>query len=447
MAGEGLTDAGFVPKITDTIRTELNQVVFDIWGNAMNVSDKYPMGQLLSIIAEREAALWEGLQAAHAALDPDAATATALANLCALSGTLREAATPSVVTLHHTGTVSTLIGVGEQVSVDSTGEVFQTTTSATLATATAWLTSTAYVVGDIRSNDTNIYICITAGTSSGGPTGESTPISDGGASWRFIGDGLAFATATADSVNTGPIAGNAFAITTRETVVSGWEGTHNLTDAAQGTNLETDEALRIRRELELTRAGSSPKDALRVDILDVTDVTAVTVFENTSDTTDGDGVPPHSVEILVRDGAAQDIRDAILASKGAATGTFGGVSGTADDSQGTAVPIDFSRPTEIDIYVDIVLDYDVDLYPTDGDTQVKAAIAAYGDLQATGKDVVSSSLKGAIFAAVLGILDVSLAEISTSASPTVETTIPISLRELAIHDTSRITVASSVAVP
>jgi len=54
----------------------------------------------------------------------------------------------------------------------------------------AWVESTAYTAGEIRTNDTDkVYICTLSGTSaaSGGPTGTGLNITDGGAHWQYIG--------------------------------------------------------------------------------------------------------------------------------------------------------------------------------------------------------------------------------------------------------------------
>lgn len=53
---------------------------------------------------------------------------------------------------------------------------------------TAWAGSTAYTVGAIVRNVGLIYRCVTAGTSaaSGGPTGQGSAITDGGATWAFV---------------------------------------------------------------------------------------------------------------------------------------------------------------------------------------------------------------------------------------------------------------------
>lgn len=53
---------------------------------------------------------------------------------------------------------------------------------------TAWAGSTAYSIGNIRRNGSNVYICTTAGTSasSGGPTGTGTGITDGTCVWNYL---------------------------------------------------------------------------------------------------------------------------------------------------------------------------------------------------------------------------------------------------------------------
>ena len=58
------------------------------------------------------------------------------------------------------------------------------------------------------------------------------------------------------------------------------------------------------------------------------------------------------------------------------------------DSQGFAQTIKFSRPTTVDIYVEVDLTVDSNLYPANGDDQVEAAIVAYGDALGIGTDVV-----------------------------------------------------------
>lgn len=446
----GVTSEGFVGKSQEVIREELNTAAKSSYGSSVGVTDDDFLGRLLAICAEREALIWEQMELVYHALDPDANSGEAQDSVCAISGVIREAAAPSTVTLTLTGTASTSVAANSQASLSTTLERFETLAVATLVAVTAWAGATGYVVGDRVTNSGNVYQCTTAGTSagSGGPTGEDydTLETDNTAVWRFVGEGTAAVDAAAQSVNTGPIVAAAGDIDTIETTVSGWTGVRNLLDATLGTDEETAEALRLRREDELATPGTTPRDALRADLLQVNGVTTVKLFINENDTTDADGVPPHATEALIQGGTDQDIWNRLLASKSAGAKTYGTETGTATDSEGNALPMAFSRPTEIDIYCELTLTYDATTYPTDGDDQIKAAIVAFGDAQSTGKDVTSSGVSAQAFG-VTGVLDVSLAYINTASPAVAETTIAIGTRELAVFDTSRIVINSSAATP
>jgi uncharacterized phage protein gp47/JayE len=350
----GLLTTGFVPKPLETIRAEINQAFWDTFGNSLDLSDGTPLGKLIGIIAERLATQWEIAEAVNASQDPDTATGARLDSICALTGTIRKAAKSSTATLTLTGTDATSILAGNQASNQVSGERFNTLADAVLVALTAWAPTTAYVIGDRVSNGGNSYQCTVAGTSagSGGPTTEDVAIVDNTVTWTFLGNGTAAVDVNAESANTGPIVGAARDINTIETPVSGWDSVINVLDATLGSDLETDEDLRARRETELTSGGSTV-DAVRAALLAVTDATSVTNFWNHTDTTDADGVPPHSVEALIQGGADQDIFDALLASVAGGIGTHGSTSGTATDSEGTDHTMKFSRPTEINIYVDM----------------------------------------------------------------------------------------------
>lgn len=53
--------------------------------------------------------------------------------------------------------------------------------------AAAYAAGTAYVLGDLVTSNSNIYVCISQGTSSGaGPSGTGTAITTGGVIWRYV---------------------------------------------------------------------------------------------------------------------------------------------------------------------------------------------------------------------------------------------------------------------
>ena len=448
----GLLPTGFVPKTLDDIVTELQNAFKAAFGNSINLTDLSVFSQFIGIMAERFAELWELQQAVYSAADPDNAEGDALVQICALTGTIPNPAEPSTVTITATGTNGTVLSVGRVVSVANIGTRFVTTAAGTLVTGTNWATSTSYSLNDRRVANGKLYLCITAGTSAGsglGPNDTTDDITDGTVHWRFLGTGAAYADIAAESEEAGPKIAQAGDLTVIETPVAGWSSVNNIVDAVLGVNTETDAELRLRREAELLGASRSTLDSIRTRLLeDVDGTTAVVIFENSTDSTNGDGMPPHSVEALVRGGLDQDIRESLWQNVAAGITTYGNVTGTVTDvaNANQTYTVKFSRPTTINIYVIANVIKDPLNYPADGDTQVEDAILAVGAAYATGKNVVSSQLKAACFK-IPGVLDVTSLYIGTAPTPASETTIAIALRELALLDSARTTVNSTDGVP
>jgi uncharacterized phage protein gp47/JayE len=421
------------------------------FGNSVDLSDGSVDGKIIGIVAERIAAVWELSEAVYHATDPSAAEDDRLASLSALTGTLRLPASSSTATLTLTGDDTTEVGEGSRVSTLSTGVVFETAADVELAALTAWVASTAYSVGDRVSSTDAAWQCSVAGTSDtpDGPDpdglDQGDTLADNTVTWIYLGDGLAAVDVEATSVETGPLVALSGDLTEIETPVTGWTSVINLLDATLGRNIETDEELRLRRVDELTGQGKSTVDAIRAGLIDpdiTPGVTAATVFENITNVTDADGIPPGHIEALVQGGEDQDIWDTLWDFRGG--DTHGTEVGTVVDSEGTEQTVKFSRPTEVEIHVEVTLTKDATTYPSDGDTQVKAAIAALGGV--TGVDAVASRISAACFT-VAGVIDVTEVLLDDEASPSTSTTVAISTRQIADYDSSRVDVTSSDGTP
>lgn len=445
-----LTAAGLTTQTEAEIFAELLEAMKSSFGVNLTQAAAKVLGNFCAVMAEREALCHEAILASHQALDPDAAEDAAQDSLCAITGTVREPASKSTVTLTCTGTNGTALSAGRQVSVGDTEEVFVTTALATLATLTSWASSTAYTVGQRRTNGGNSYVCITAGTSasSGGPTTEADDITDGSVHWRYMGGGAAAADVEAESAVTGAVQAVSGSITTIETPVAGWTGVINLLDATPGTARESNAALRIRRELELFTQADAVLGAIYAAVLRVDGVTAATVFQNTSPAT-ADGMPPHSVEAVVTGGDDQDIVDALFASVGAGIKAYGNTSGVAVDPNGDSQAVGFSRAVQVPTYETLTVVVDRKVFPADGEDLIKAAIVAAGDLYPNGEDLAASALIPMVFGACPGVKDVPLDEIfiGTAPSPASNDTIAISKRQVATFDTSRIELTLITWVP
>lgn len=443
----GLTSTGFVTKTLATIRAEINASVQASLGASVDVSDDSSIGMLIGIFAEREAQQWELAEAAYNAQNPDTSTGAALDGVCALTGTLRLPPAPSTVEVIATGTPATTVPLATTFATLSTSIDFKTLAAATIALSGSRVNLAAYAVGAIFSNSGNVYVCTVAGSTSGaGPSGTGTAIVDGTSTWKYVGAGTGHAKIAAASSVNGEFVALADDITVIRTPVGGMSSVRNLLDATPGLAYEPDESLRLRRQAELAASGASTVDALRSDLLRLAGVTAATVFANNTDVTDVDGVTPHAIECMVSGGTNQDIFDFLLANVDAGIGTFGSTYGTALDSLGVSYLVKFSRPTSIDIYATLNIIVDAATFPINGATLIEEAIVAFGDAQKTGKNAVAASIGAQAFK-VTGVLDVTSTLIGVAPAPALSTTIAISSRQLAVYDTSRITVNVTTGTP
>ncbi len=343
MSDFGISPTGFNRKRLDLLLSELDSEIKAIFGNNFNVSPESPDGQINGVISESNANLWEIAEEAYNAFNPSAAFGIGLSNLVQLNGITRLAATSSKASLTLTGTVGTIIPLGSQVSTSDTNDIFTTDVEITL---------------------------------------------DGG------GSGVV----SASAINTGPIIALAGTITVIDTPVTGWLTVTNIADASLGTNEETDVDLRARRERSVSISAQAIIDAIFAEVANITGVTAVTVLENDTNIVDANGLPPHSFQVIVVGGTDNDIGNAIFLKKPAGILSFGTTTVQILDSQSISHDISFSRPTEINIFVEVDLTTDSD-YPSNGDDLIKQAIVDYangilvpGRGFPLGEDVVFSRL-------------------------------------------------------
>lgn len=385
----GMTIEGFVVKPLQAIKDDLGAGFRGVFGTSFDLEAESVNGQVIGIFADRLADLWQLGKSIYDAGFTDTATGVQLDNLLALTGIARKPATKSLVSVLVTGTPATVVATGALViSVTNVGTKFK-----------------------------NVGV-LTVGV--GGTV-----------------------TQTFESVLTGPRVAPANTLTQIDTPTAGITSVNNVADqSALGTDIETDPAARIRRELTLRAIGSASAEAIRALVADITLVTDCVVFENESEITDPQGVPGHSIEVVVSGGATLTIAQTIFNSKAAGVGTYGTSSSNAVvGPDGLSRTVYFSRPAVVPIYHAISVRVDSALYPSDGDIQIKNKVALWGDLNLRiGTDVTSSPIIPTIFT-IPGVLEVvSLPNIGLAASPGTAVPIVISNRQIGDFDTSRITV-------
>lgn len=117
-------------------------------------------------------------------------------------------------------------------------------------------------------------------------------------------------------------------ITIPITIVLGVTSVNNPTTySSLGINEESDAALRIRRQKSVSLATQGYLAGLLADLENISGVTFAYVEENDTGTTNGDGVPGHSIWVIVAGtGEPSDIANAIYRKRNAGCGMYGSIS-------------------------------------------------------------------------------------------------------------------------
>lgn len=114
-------------------------------------------------------------------------------------------------------------------------------------------------------------------------------------------------------------------ITVPITVVLGVSAVNNPTTySTLGINEETDQQLRIRRQKSVSLSSQGYLAGLLAALENISGVTSAFVYENTTGSTDADGIPGHSIWVIVAgSGTSQAIANAIYTKRNAGCGMKG----------------------------------------------------------------------------------------------------------------------------
>lgn len=114
-------------------------------------------------------------------------------------------------------------------------------------------------------------------------------------------------------------------ITVPVTIVLGVVSVNNPTTyTTLGINEESDAVLKVRRQKSVSLASQGYLAGLLAALENITGVTSAFVYENTTNSTDSDGVPGHSIWVIVGGTAADaDIAQAIYTKRNAGCGMYG----------------------------------------------------------------------------------------------------------------------------
>jgi hypothetical protein len=237
----------------------------------------------------------------------------------------------------------------------------------------------------------------------------------------------------------GEVAAGAGDLTIIATPVTGWNSATNGDGAIVGRPVDTNEILRERREAQVESAGSATLRAMAADVLDLVEVIDVLPFENVTSVTDANGLPPHSFELVIWDQGLEPnntIAQTIWDSGFTGIRSYGAESGTAVDENGDDQTVNFSRATEMEVYLEFDLEVDDDF----DDVAFKLALVAAADEAFGVGDEVRVAKLSAIALAQDHVIDVVEVRLGFTASPVGTVNLPIGIREIARFETTRVDV-------
>lgn len=183
-------------------------------------------------------------------------------------------------------------------------------------------------------------------------------------------------TVTATCQDIGAIQATAGTLTKIATPTRGWQSVTNPAAATPGQPVETDAQLRQRQTVSVALPSRTVLEGTIGAVAAVEGVTRYRAYENDTSVTDSNGIPSHSISMVVDGGDALAIAEAIAAKKTPGTGTYGTTTEIVTDIYGISHPISFFRPTAAPITATVSIKALAGYTTTVGDA-IKQAVADY----------------------------------------------------------------------
>lgn len=430
----GISDKGFELKRLQDILLSNREYAISIFQDLLDpldivdTSDSTTLGRLINLFSLPESIVWEQLQLSYSSLDPNTAAGIALDNIVQYGGLNRRPPEKSNAQAVFYGDIGTVINAGNIIGSEQFKDLFEVTSPVVLSSTVSAGIGISVVVQNSQpytityNNSLGVVETITYTSDSSATQDE---IYNGLLSaiatlhptlTAVVDDGLLVITKTnyfqpstfTSSANVviakakkvslifskenGAISAPADSLNVIRTPVIGWDTISNVLAASEGRLTETDEELRLRFANTKFDKSTNILDALYSALNNIEGVENAAVYENDTNFTDANGLPPHSVSAIVLGGDDDTVAETIWENKPYGIQTYGNTTVNIVDSQGFTRPINFKRPTPIFIYVDLHITADPS-FPADGIDKIKGDIIQYAkDNFTVGEDVVYSRL-------------------------------------------------------
>ena len=145
-------------------------------------------------------------------------------------------------------------------------------------------------------------------------------------------------------------------ITQIVTTVDGWTACTNDITPIKGRLTQTDAEARTSYTNRVASRGTGTVASI-VSLLysDVEGVTFAAGYENYNDTTDAEGRPPHSIEIVVQGGTDEDVANIIWKNKAGGIRAYGKHYAYATDVNGNRQYLEFTRVNDVYLLLSITV--------------------------------------------------------------------------------------------
>lgn len=231
-------------------------------------------------------------------------------------------------------------------------------------------------------------------------------------------------------------------VDTINTAINGWDSVSNIKNIV-GRNAETDTELRQRWSQSVYAKTSNMLEAIQANIYSRVDgIISCLVIENNTDTTNEDGLLPHSIKVIVEGGDEQEIAETIYKYSCRGIDFNGEIAKNVQDNAGVTHIIKFDRPTEVKIWLKIEITKNTEVEWGDNNVnEIKKLILEQASNITVGQDVILQKFIGILYNNIQGIAFIDITACSGETTGEYKPkNIPIKSTEKAIFDVSRIEV-------
>lgn len=229
-------------------------------------------------------------------------------------------------------------------------------------------------------------------------------------------------TVTATCQIDGAVVAPAGSITEIGTPTRGWQSVTNPAAATAGRKVETDAELRQRQAKSVAIPSLTVLDGIMGAVATLDGVERYRGYENDTSVEDANGLPPHSISLVVAGGDAAAIAKTIATKKTPGGGTYGTTTISVTDKYGIVHPISFFRPTSVDIFARVEIKA-LQGYTSAVGEEIRTAVAAYineieiGDPVYLTRLFLPANLNGSADSATFDITDLQIGTSPGSLAP------------------------------